>query len=102
MLTLPEVGAFTVVALMGGLVGGIVVNVLADMLPRDPWKWAAGECPKCAAPLPIWHYVPVLNWFKLHGRCPACGERLPRRHFWVGLVACYDGYILHVACRRAF
>jgi leader peptidase (prepilin peptidase)/N-methyltransferase len=87
MLTLPEVEVFTVVALMGGLVGGIVINALADMLPRDHWMWTTGECPKCAAPLPIWRYVPVLNRFKLHGRCPACGERLSRRHFWVDLLA---------------
>jgi leader peptidase (prepilin peptidase)/N-methyltransferase len=87
MLTLPEAGAFTLVALVSGLAGGGVVNVLADMLPRDHREWKAGECPKCAAPLPIWRYVPVLGWFRLHGRCPACGERLPRRHFWVDLLA---------------
>lgn len=87
MLTLSEVGVFTLVALIGGLAGGAVINLLADMLPRDHWEWRTSGCPKCAAFLPAWCYVPVLGWLRLRGRCPACGELLPRRHFWVDLLA---------------
>jgi leader peptidase (prepilin peptidase)/N-methyltransferase len=76
-----------VIALMGGVVGGLLVNLLADTLPREQWRWRAGACPKCDAALPVWRYVPVIGSVRLGRHCPQCQERLPRRHFWVDLAA---------------
>lgn len=87
MLTLAAVGVLALAALLGGLAGGALVNLLADLLPREEWVWRIGGCLKCATSLPIWSYVPVLGWLRLRGRCPTCGERLPRRHLWVDLLA---------------
>ncbi len=76
-----------VAALVGGLVGGGLVNLLADVLPRDQWQWRAGACAKCDVALPVWRYAPVIGSALLKRRCPACGEQLPRRHLWVDLAA---------------
>jgi len=73
-------------ALVGGVVGGMLINLLADVLPREQWQWRLGSCRKCDVPFPAWRYVPVIG-FLLRGRCPQCGERSPRRHFWVDLAA---------------
>ncbi len=83
MLDLPGVG----IALVGGLIGGMLVNLLADVLPREQWQWRPGGCPKCYSLLPAWRYAPVIGFLRLRGRCPQCGGRLPRRHFWVDLAA---------------
>lgn len=83
MLTLLVVGA----VLVAGIVGGMLMNVLADVLPREQWRWQLGSCPKCDSALPLWRYVPVIGFACLRGCCPHCGERLPRRHLWVDLAA---------------
>lgn len=75
-----------VVALVAGMVGGPLVNLLADVLPREQWQWRVGACPKCNVALPAWRYVPIIGYLRLRGRCPSCGERLPRRHLWVDVV----------------
>ncbi len=87
MLALSEVERLALVALVGGLAGGMLVNLLADLLPRDHWQWRMGGCPKCGLALPIWSYVPLLRWLRLHGHCPRCSERLPLRSLWVDLAA---------------
>jgi len=87
MLDLSGVGGLALVVLVGGLVGGMLVNLLADLLPRDHWQWRLGACAKCGSVLPAWSYVPLLGWLRLHGRCLHCNERLPRRSIWVDLAA---------------
>jgi len=69
------------------LAGGMLVNLLADILPRDPWQWRLGSCPKCDTALPVWRSMPVIGLLGVYGRCLQCGEKLPRRHLWVGLAA---------------
>jgi leader peptidase (prepilin peptidase)/N-methyltransferase len=76
-----------VVALVAGVAGGMLVNLLADVLPRDRWQWQVGACAGCDASLPLWRYAPVIGGVRLKQRCPACGVRLPRRHLWVDLAA---------------
>ncbi len=83
MLALPGVAA----ALLVGAAGGMLVNLLADVLPRERWEWRLGGCPKCDLTLPVWHYTPVMGFLLLRGRCPHCNERLLRRHLWVDLAA---------------
>ncbi len=76
-----------VAALAGGVVGALLVNLLADVLPREQWQWRLGSCPKCDKTLPLWRYVPLIGLLRLRERCPHCGERLSRRHRWVDLAA---------------
>jgi leader peptidase (prepilin peptidase)/N-methyltransferase len=84
-------------ALAGGAAGGALVNLLADVLPSEPWH--LGRCPKCDLTLPVWRYVPVFGFLRLRGRCPQCGERLPRRHAWVNLAV--PGALLLILWRVA-
>jgi leader peptidase (prepilin peptidase)/N-methyltransferase len=95
MLALLGVGA----ALLGGMIGAMLINLLADILPREQRQWRLGSCPKCGTVLPAWRYAPVIGMLRLRGRCHQCGERLPRRHLWVGLAA--PGTLLLVLWRVA-
>lgn len=87
MLALPGLLTLGCTALATGLAGGIVINILADVLPRERWEGRLGSCPKCEQALPRWWYVPVLPVFKRNTCCQQCDERLPRRHIWVGVAA---------------
>lgn len=87
MLALSGLLALGCAALAAGLAGGMVINILADVLPRERWEGRLGSCPKCEQALPHWWYVPVLPAFKRNTCCRQCAERLPRRHIWVGVAA---------------
>ena len=87
MLALSEELTLVFAALAAGLAGGAVINILADVLPRERWERRLGSCPKCEQALPRWWYVPVLPVFKRTTCCRQCAERLPRRHIWVGEAA---------------
>ena len=87
MLALSGWLILALVALTGGLAGGMIVNMLADVLPRERWERRLGCCPKCGHALPRWWYMPVLPVFKRSTNCQQCTERLPRRHIWVGIAA---------------
>jgi leader peptidase (prepilin peptidase)/N-methyltransferase len=87
MLASSSVVALVGVALLGGLGAGALINLLADVLPRDEWAWRLAGCPKCQRALPRRWLLPVAGWLVLRECCPACGERLPRRHLWAGLAA---------------
>ncbi len=87
MLALPGILTLGCAALAAGLAGGLIVNILADVLPRERWERRLGSCSKCGQALPRWWYVPVLPVFKRSACCQQCAERLPRRHIWVGVAA---------------
>ena len=87
MLALSGLLALGCAALAAGLAGGMVINILSDVLPRERWEGRLGSCPKCEQALPRWWYVPVLPAFKRNTCCRQCAERLPRRHIWVGVAA---------------
>lgn len=87
MLALSGLLTLSCAALAAGLAGGMVINILADVLPRERWEGRLGSCPKCEQALPRWWYVPVLPAFKRNTCCRQCAERLPRRHIWVGVAA---------------
>src|SRR5215467_14234987 len=87
MLASLGVGMLALAALAIGLVGGAVVNILADSLPREQWEWRLGSCAKCGSPLPVWWYVPLLGLLRRDACCSQCHKLLPRRHGWVGLAA---------------
>lgn len=87
MLALSGLLTLGCAALAAGLAGGMVINILADMLPRERWEGRLGSCPKCEQALPRWWYVPLLPAFRRNTCCRQCAERLPRRHLWVGVAA---------------
>lgn len=87
MLALSGGLTLALAALAAGLAGGVVVNMLADTLPRERWERRLGFCSKCEQAWPRWWYVPVLPVFKRNTRCQQCNERLPGRHIWVGVAA---------------
>ena len=87
MLALSGLLTLGCAALAAGLAGGMVINILADVLPRERWEGRLGSCPKCEQALPRWWYVPVLPALKHNTCCRQCAERLPRRHIWVGVAA---------------
>ncbi len=87
MLALSGGLGLALVALVAGLAGGVVINVLADTLPRERWQWRLGECPKCGQTLPAWRYLPVFGNLGQRRRCRACHERLPLRSVWISLAA---------------
>jgi leader peptidase (prepilin peptidase)/N-methyltransferase len=87
MPALSSVGMLVVTAMVGGLGAGMLINVLADVLPRDELTWRLDGCQKCGHRLPGRWVLPVLGFALLGGCCPSCGERLPRRHLWVAAAA---------------
>lgn len=87
MLALSGILLLGCAALAAGLAGGMIVNTLADVLPREHWERRLGSCSKCGHALPRWWYVPLLPVFKRRTCCRQCAERLPRRHLWVGVAA---------------
>ena len=64
-----------ILTVLAGLLVGLLINYLADVLPRTR-RLSRPECSHCAASLPLIKYV-----FSL--RCPECGQRRPWRHFIV-------------------
>ena len=87
MAALSSAGALAVVAVLGGLIAGALVNWLADVLPRDRWQWRLNGCPKCGQAVPGGWLAPLLGFLLARGRCAGCGERLPRRALWVVVAA---------------
>ena len=70
-----------VVALIGGLLIGSFLNVVAWRLPRGQSLVKPGShCPACGHPVRPRDNVPVVSWLLLHGRCRDCGEPISRRY----------------------
>jgi leader peptidase (prepilin peptidase)/N-methyltransferase len=73
--------AFIPFALVGGLVIGSFLNVVAYRLPRGESLVSPGSrCPSCGTPVRLYDNVPVLGWLLLRGRCRACSERISARY----------------------
>jgi leader peptidase (prepilin peptidase) / N-methyltransferase len=69
------------VAVLGGLVVGSFLNVVAWRLPRrESLVRPRSKCPSCAAPVSAYDNVPVLSWLLLQGRCRRCGEPISARY----------------------
>lgn len=91
-------------AIIGGILLGGVVNWLADQLPLlggsdDEEQQAAGgsgtkesqgmtapRCLKCGAPRPILGYLGITAWLFGKRRCGSCETSLPFRHLVVEIV----------------
>jgi leader peptidase (prepilin peptidase)/N-methyltransferase len=68
-------------ALLGGLVIGSFLNVVAWRLPRgESLAHPPSHCPGCGTAIRPYDNVPVLSWLLLRGRCRRCGEPISRRY----------------------
>jgi leader peptidase (prepilin peptidase) / N-methyltransferase len=68
-------------ALLGGLLIGSFLNVVAWRLPRGESLVRPGsQCPACGTPVRPYDNVPVLSWLVLRGRCRACGAPISPRY----------------------
>ncbi len=68
-------------AVLGGLVAGSFLNVVAYRLPRHESLVLPGSrCPGCRAPVRAFDNVPVLSWLALRGRCRACRTPISARY----------------------
>jgi leader peptidase (prepilin peptidase)/N-methyltransferase len=65
--------AVAVLALVGGLIIGSFLNVVAYRLPRkESLARPASRCPGCGTPIKPYDNVPVVSWLLLRGRCRHC------------------------------
>jgi leader peptidase (prepilin peptidase)/N-methyltransferase len=68
-------------ALLGGLVVGSFLNVVAHRLPRgESLARPRSRCPQCSTQLRAIDNVPVVSWLLLRGRCHHCGTRISPRY----------------------
>ena len=70
-----------VAALLGGLIIGSFLNVVAWRLPRwESLSHPGSHCPNCDTPIKPYDNVPVVSWLVLRGRCRNCGEPISPRY----------------------
>ena len=70
-----------VFALLGGLMAGSFVTVIAHRVPRgESIVGPRSRCPGCGAQIAAYDNVPVLSWVLLRGRARCCGQRIPARY----------------------
>ncbi len=68
-------------ALLGGLVVGSFLNVVAYRLPLGESLVLPGShCPSCCVPIKPYDNVPVLGWLLLRGRCRSCRTPISARY----------------------
>jgi leader peptidase (prepilin peptidase)/N-methyltransferase len=70
-----------VAALLGGLIIGSFLNVVAWRLPRgESLSHPGSHCPSCDTPIKPYDNIPVVSWLLLRGRCRSCGEPISPRY----------------------
>lgn len=89
--------AALVLALVGGLIFGSFLTVVAHRVPRgESVVGGRSHCPHCGAQIAAYDNVPVFSWLLLRGRSRCCGERISARYplteltlgvLWVATVA---------------
>lgn len=68
-------------ALLGGLIIGSFLNVVAWRLPRgESLAHPPSHCPSCGVAIRPYDNVPVLSWLLLRGRCRSCREPISARY----------------------
>jgi leader peptidase (prepilin peptidase)/N-methyltransferase len=68
-------------ALVGGLLLGSFVTVVAHRLPRgESVVGGRSRCATCGAQIAAYDNVPVFSWVVLRGRSRCCGERISPRY----------------------
>jgi leader peptidase (prepilin peptidase)/N-methyltransferase len=75
------IAAQLALALLGGLVVGSFLNVVAYRLPLGESLVLPGShCPTCGVPIKPYDNVPVLGWLLLRGRCRSCRTPISARY----------------------
>ena len=70
-----------VAALLGGLIIGSFLNVVAWRLPRgESLSHPGSHCPSCDTPIKPYDNIPVLSWLLLRGRCRHCKAPISPRY----------------------
>jgi leader peptidase (prepilin peptidase)/N-methyltransferase len=70
-----------VLAALGGLFVGSLLNVVAHRLPRgESLVRPRSRCPQCGAQLRAVDQIPVVSWLALRGRCHCCGAAISARY----------------------
>jgi leader peptidase (prepilin peptidase) / N-methyltransferase len=73
--------AAIVLAVLGGLIIGSFLNVVAYRLPRgESLAHPPSRCPSCEAPVRPYDNIPVLSWLLLRGRCRSCNAPISARY----------------------
>ncbi len=68
-------------ALLGGLIVGSFLNVVAYRLPMGESLVLPGSyCPSCNVPIKPYDNVPVIGWLLLRGRCRSCRTPISARY----------------------
>jgi leader peptidase (prepilin peptidase) / N-methyltransferase len=74
-------GAAAAIALLGGLMAGSFVTVVAHRVPRgESIVGPRSRCPACGAQIAAYDNVPTLSWVLLRGRARCCGEPISVRY----------------------
>lgn len=73
--------AAAVLALVGGLMTGSFLTVVAHRVPRGESIVAPrSRCTACGTQIAAYDNVPVLSWLVLRGRARCCGAAIPARY----------------------
>jgi leader peptidase (prepilin peptidase) / N-methyltransferase len=68
-------------ALLGGLLAGSFVTVVAHRVPRgESIVGPRSRCPACGAQIAAYDNVPIFSWLLLHGRARCCGTAISPRY----------------------
>jgi len=68
-----------------GLLVGVLINLLADQLPRWRRLRRTPFCPFCDQPRPPWAWISTLAYLGFGSKCQHCGAPIPWRHPMVEL-----------------
>ncbi len=73
--------AAAAIALVGGLLAGSFVTVVAHRVPRrESIVGPRSRCPACGTQIAAYDNVPVLSWLALRGRARCCGAAISPRY----------------------
>lgn len=89
--------AAAAIALLGGLMAGSFISVVAHRVPRgESIVGPRSRCPACGAQIAAYDNVPVASWLLLRGRARCCGATISVRYPLVelGLGALYAATVL--------
>jgi leader peptidase (prepilin peptidase)/N-methyltransferase len=75
------VAAAVALAVLGGLIVGSFITVVAHRVPRgESIVGPRSRCPGCGAQIAAYDNIPVLSWLLLGGHSRCCGEPISRRY----------------------
>ncbi|HET7053215.1 MAG TPA: prepilin peptidase [Solirubrobacterales bacterium] len=74
-------GAVAAFALLGGLLAGSFVTVVAHRVPRgESIVGPRSRCPACGTQIVAYDNIPVFSWLALRGRARCCGAPISPRY----------------------